>query len=105
MAVRQPGLRLSGVEEVLFDRRFDGEGRGQAIKLFKFLEILQIIMGGGGGNLEFSRKIISVSLVPCPFHAFPIRSWNSEHFAELRAIARQGRNELFAGWIKDPTLQ
>ena len=61
--------------------------------------------GARNGNPPIRCASVRVSLVPGPLDTAPGRYRNDELSLENRPTAREGGNDLVAGWIKDPAVE
>lgn len=85
---------------MLFDRRLEDIRR-------LAVDRLQLVLAADPphprrGNPQLPGPLVGVALVPRPLRDLPIRRRNPEMLAQLRAMAREGRDGLLAGRIQHP---
>src|SRR5581483_10308322 len=101
--VRAPCLRLRRVDEVLLDRRLDGEGR-LTVDLGELARIPRV-PGTGHRDREPRAELVRLALVPGGADRLPGRGRDAEDLPKLVAMAGDRGNRLVSRGIEHPSLQ
>src|SRR5215469_8186388 len=104
MVLGQPRFCFRGIKKVLFDRWFEGKRCRKTIEFVQIIGMLRI-MRGRSRNAQLLCEPVSISFIPNPLNAFPLRRGNTEHLTEFRSVVGEGSNEFLTCGVKYPSMQ